>query len=358
MTGYQMKYYEDPRRQLEIFYEIISAINAHMSQQEVLQVMLSRIVNDLGYRAATLRLLNEERQTLELKAFHGLSEAYLSKGAVELAKSGIDSTVLTEKKCLAILDVGSEKGFQYSTAARREGLASLLALPLVLHGKAIGVLHVYSAEKREFSPGEQAFLEGIVGLGAQAIRRAQFFEAFHRLAHNLISSLDLQQVLRTLLLESVKELNVRAGSIRLFGPKRQTLHLTTSWGLSDTYLKKGEVELAKSPVDQKVMIEARPVTIEDVTKETGFQYIKEAEREGIRSVLVIPLRLRDVIIGVMRLYSRQVRRFTPEEISLADTVADLGAIAVENARLHQMVKERMEALKEDADGWYRFLSLG
>ena len=222
-----------------------------MSQQEVLQVMLSRIVNDLGYRAATLRLLNEERQTLELKAFHGLSEAYLSKGAVELAKSGIDSTVLTEKKCLSILDVCSEKGFQYSTAARREGLASLLALPLVLHGKAIGVLHVYSAEKREFSPGEQAFLEGIVGLGAQAIRRAQFFEAFHRLAHNLISSLDLQQVLRTLLLESVKELT--CGRDRwTFGPKRQTLHLTTSWGPATRLERKWNWQ----KVYQKVMKEA------------------------------------------------------------------------------------------------------
>jgi GAF domain-containing protein len=345
------------KRELEIFYEITRAVNASLSQQEVLDAMLQRIVTELGYKAATLRLLDEEKQTLELKAFYGLSATYLSKGAVEVGKSGIDRSVLTGK-IVTIPDVSRETGFQYSQAAAREGLASLLAVPLVLHGSAIGVLHVYSAGQHEFTSGEQAFVSGIASLGAQAIRRAHCFEAFHRIAHLINSSLELKQVLKTLLLESVKELNVRAGSIRLLGPGQRTLHLAASCGLSEAYLKKGEVVLAQSPIDQKVLKDARPAAIVDVAKETGFQYAEEAQREGIRSVLVIPLRLREAMVGVMRLYSGQVRRFAPEEISLADAVAELGAVAIENARLHQMLKNRLEALKEDVDGWYRFLSLG
>lgn len=352
-----MEYHRNLQRELEIFYEIIRAINSSLSQREVLDSMLKRIVADLGYRAATLRLLDEEQQVLELSAYHGLSEAYLSKGAVEVAKSGIDRTVLTGR-VVSIADVRSEVGFQYSKAAALEGLSSLLAVPLTSHGEAIGVLHVYTADRREFAPEEQAFLSGIANLGAQAIRRAHLFEAFHRIAHEINSTLDLDQVLKTLLLESVRELNVRAGSIRLLGPQKRTLHLTTACGLSESYLKKGEVILAQSPIDQKVLQEGRPAAITDVARETGFQYAKEAEFEGIRSVLVIPLRLRDSGIGVMRLYSGQVRRFAPEEISLADAVADLGAVAIENARLHRMLKERLEALKEDVDGWYRFISLG
>jgi len=168
----------------------------------------------------------------------------------------------------------------------------------------------------------------------------------------------VKHVLKTLLLESVRELNVRAGSIRLLGPRKRTLHLASACGLSETYLKKGEIELAQSPIDQKVLKEARAVVITDIAKEAALQYREEAEREGIRSVLAVPLQMRDVTIGVMRLYSGQVRRFVPEEISLADAVADLGAIAIENARLHEILRDRLEALKEDVDGWYRFLSLG
>ncbi len=344
------------QRELDIFYEITRAINASLSQQEVLAAMLERIVKDLGYKAATLRLLDEEKQWLELRAYYGLSDLYLSKGNVELTKSDIDRTVLTGQ-VVTISDVRNETRFQYSKAAEREGLTSLVAVPLTLHTNTIGVLHVYTAEQHDFSANEQAFLAGIASLGAQAIRRTHCFEAFHRIAHQTNSSLEVKQVLKKLLLESVKELNVRAGSVRLLGPRKQTLHLATAYGLSEAYLKKGEIELAQSPIDQKVIKEAKAAVITDIAKETGFQYTKEAEREGSRSVLVIPLRLRDVTIGVMRLYSGQVRRFVPEEISLANAVADLGAVAIENARLHEMLKERLEALKEDADGWYRFLSL-
>jgi GAF domain-containing protein len=345
------------QRELEIFCEITRAINASLSQEEVLAAMLRHIVTDLGYKAATLRLLDQEQQMLELRACYGLSETYLSKGPVELGKSGIDRDVLTGQVVM-IPDVARESGFQYAKAAAQEGLTSLVAVPLILHESAIGVLHVYTAEWHEFSSHEQAFIGGIADLGAQAIRRTHCFEAFHRMSHHINSSLEVTQVLKTLLLESVKELNVRAGSIRLLGPRKQTLHLATAYGLSEAYLKKGEIELAQSPIDQAVLKEARAVAITDITKETALQYTKEAEREGIRSILVIPLLVREMMIGVMRLYSGQVRRFVREEISLAKAVADLGAIAIENAKLHEILKDRLEALKEDADGWYRFLSLG
>ena len=345
------------RRELEIFYEITRAINASLSQQEVLDAMLNRIVTQLGYKAATLRLLDEEQQTLELKASYGLSEAYLSKGAVDLTKSGIDRRVLAGE-IVAISDVKSAAGFQYSKAAEREGLAGMLAVPLVLHGNTVGVLHVYTAEMRDFSPDERTFITGIASLGAQAIRRTHCFEAIHRIAHQVNSTLELKRVLKSLLLESVRELNVRAGSIRLLNPQKQILHLATAYGLSEDYLKKGDVQLAQSPIDQRVLDSGKPASITDVTQESGFQYVEAASREGIRSVLVLPLRIHDLMVGVMRLYSGQVRHFAPEEISLANAVADLGAIAIENARLHQMLKNRLEALKEDVDGWYRFLALG
>ncbi len=345
------------QRELEIFYEISHAINASLSQQDVLDVMLNRIVTVLGFKAATIRLLNQEQQTLELKACHGLSEAYLSKGVVQLDKSGIDRTVLTGQ-IVVMQDVRQCAGFQYSQAAEKEGLASLLAVPLMSGGNAVGVLHLYSAEDHDFTPEERAFISGIAGLGAQAIRRTHCFEAFNRIVHLINSSLELKQVLKTLLQESVKELSFRAGVIRLIETKKQILSLAAAYGLSDSYLKKGEVNLASSPIDRRVLNHGRPVTISDITKEEGLQYAEEAFREGIRSVLALPLRLKDVVIGVMRLYSGQARQFAPEEINLADVVADLGAVAIENARMHQMLKDRLEALKEDVDGWYRFLSLG
>ncbi len=158
------------------------------------------------------------------------------------------------------------------------------------------------------------------------------------------------------MLISVTELNVKAGSIRLLGKRRETLHLAAANGLSQEYLQKGAVKVAQSPIDQQVLQEGKPVTITDLMEEAVFQYPEEARREGIRSVFVLPLRVKETTIGVMRLYSGKVRDFTSEEINFAVAVADLGAMAIENAKLHEALKQRLEALKEDVDGWYQFLA--
>lgn len=344
------------QREVRALYAITEAINGSLSLPDLLAVMLERTVSELGYRAATLRLLDEERRTLALKAAYGLSETYLAKGAVAVAKSGIDQTVLTNMP-VEVGDVRRDPGFQYAEAAAREGLASVLALPLAARGHVIGVLRIYTAERHTFSGQERAFLGAIANLGAQAIQRTRLYEAFQAIAHDLNASLDLKQVLTTLLLKSVEELNVKAGSIRLLGPRQATLHLAAAYGLSASYLEKGTVEVAHSPIDQRVLREQEPLAITELTADAGLQYPVEAQREAIRSVLVLPLRAHATAIGVLRLYSGQVRRFSAEEIAFAAAAANLGAVAIENARLHAALQERMDALKEDSNGWFRFLAL-
>ena len=343
------------QRKVHALYDITLAMNASLDEDKILSAMLERIVNELGYKAATLRLLDEEQDQLELKASYGLSESYLKKGAVDVARSGIDRTVLAGQ-WVTIQDATRDAGFQYPAAAAEEGLASLLAVPLTHRDRAIGVLHVYTAESHEFREAEKAFVAAIANLGAQAIVRTRMFESFYRFAQHINTSVELKEVLATLLLQSVKELNVKAGAIRLLGPKRQTLHLAAAFGLSDAYLKKGPIIVAESPIDQRVLKESKPVTIADISQERTLQYREEAMKEGVRSLMVVPLDVRGTVIGVMRFYSTQTRRFSDEAISFAMAVADLGAVAIENAKMHELLKERFESMKEDVDGWYRYLA--
>lgn len=342
--------------EVRAIYEITRAINSSFSEQEVLDGILQRIVSELGYKAATLRLFDEERQRLVLKSSYGLSEGYLKKGAFDIKKSGIDQLVV-KGQTATLHDVRRDPGFQYPDEAAREGLASMLAVPLALRDRVIGVLHVYTAKVHDYSGEEQAFLSAVANLGAQAIQRTQLFEAFRRTAHEVNSSLDLKQVLTKLIIESVTELNVKAGSIRLLGPKRQRLHLAVAYGLSQDYLEKGEVTVADSPIDQRALQDSHPIAIADLEQEGGFQYPEQARREGIRSVLVLPLKVGNTSVGVMRLYSAQTSRMGKEETDFAAGIAELGAVAIQNAKLHAAVKERLEAMKEDVDGWYRFLAL-
>ncbi|MFN8570011.1 MAG: hypothetical protein U0Z44_21300 [Kouleothrix sp.] len=110
------------QHKVRALYAITEAISGSLSLPGLLAVMLERTVDDLGYKAATLRLLDEERRTLRLQAAYGLSETYLAKGAVAVAKSGIDQTVLANLPA-ELGDVRRDPGFQYAEAAAREGLA-------------------------------------------------------------------------------------------------------------------------------------------------------------------------------------------------------------------------------------------
>ncbi|OQY92239.1 MAG: hypothetical protein B6D41_08360 [Chloroflexi bacterium UTCFX4] len=342
-------------RNVEILLTILGDINASVNQAEALDSLLRHMVADLGYKAATLRLLDQEKQQLVLRAAYGLSAQYLDKGALDVAKSGIDRTVLQGER-VYVADVSRAEGFQYPEHAAREGLVSMLALPLTTRQRIIGVVHVYTAAPRAFQATESMFLAAIVNLGADAIYRTHLFEAFQQIAHQVNSTLELDKVLTTLLIELVRELNVKAGSLRLLGPRGQTLHLAAAYGLSKAYLDKGAVTLAASPIDRQVLESNEAKALTEVSAETGWQYPAEVTREGIRSVLVLPLRAHAANIGVLRLYSAQVRVFGADDLNFARALADLGALAIENAKLHQYVAKRMRELKESADGWYRFLA--
>ena len=94
-----------------------------------------RIVTELGYKAATLRLLDEERQTLELKAAYGLNSADLIPGVVAVAKGGIDQAVLGNIP-IEISDARRDPDLQCAEVASREGLAGMLAVPLAVRSGA------------------------------------------------------------------------------------------------------------------------------------------------------------------------------------------------------------------------------
>jgi GAF domain-containing protein len=340
---------------MKALYAIAEAMNTTMSRQETLDSLLQAIVTGLGYKAGSIRLLDAERRELLLEAAYGLSQAYLDKGGVELEQSLIDQRVLAGE-VFTIHDVAREPGFQYPEAARREGIYSVLAVPLRLRDRPVGVLRVYTAEPHDFSPREVAFLSAAANLAARAIANAHLYLAFQTIAREVNSSLQLQEVLNALLRTTITEMNCRAGSIRLLDAKRRSLRLVASEGLSQAYISKGEVRVEDSPVDRKVF-EGQPVIIYDVAESGGLQYPEEAVREGIRSVLAVPMRLSGTIVGVLRVYSGQPYRFSPEEVAFIDAVAELGTLAIENARLHQALAEKYEAAREDWSGWYRFLAL-
>lgn len=174
-------------------------------------------------------------------------------------------------------------------------------------------------------------------------RERGYYKALYSVAKAVSSSLDLKQVLDSIATSAAWAVNAKACLVRLLDSDRDELLATASYGLSQEYLSKGGVALSENPVDRDVL-QGKVVQMGDVATDPLFKYRDEAKREGLSSLLILPIMVDGKGIGVMRLYTRYTREFTPEEIDFLGAVADLSGLAIENARVHQAVRTDLDAL--------------
>lgn len=157
-------------------HQVVTVINSSLDPQDVLSKITEQTARTTKCRACTLRLLDSGGKVLLASAAYGLSPDYMRKGPVEVAKSGMDGEVLAGRT-IHLRDATSDGRFQYPEAARKEGLISVLSTPLMVEGKAIGLLRVYSDVERDFSAEEIDFMEAVAGVSALAIQNARMHAA-------------------------------------------------------------------------------------------------------------------------------------------------------------------------------------
>lgn len=169
------------------------------------------------------------------------------------------------------------------------------------------------------------------------------FHTLYKVARTVNSSLDVMQILQTIVAITPEALGAKACSLRLLGPDGKHLMFGAAHGLSANYRAKGPVLVEHSGVDRLALASGAPVFIEDARDDPRFQYPEQAREEGIVSVLVVPMRVQDQPIGVLRVYSGERRTFSAEELALVEAIASLSALAIENGRLYERLNRNYRA---------------
>ena len=175
-------------------------------------------------------------------------------------------------------------------------------------------------------------------------RYERFYRGLHEAVSAINSSLDPATVLEKIVEHTAKAMDAKGCTLRLLGKSGKMLRAGATYGLSRKYLRKGPVEVAKSEVDREALTAGGVVCIADACNDPRFQYPEAAREEGIHAVAVAPLTVEGKAIGVLRVYAGTVREFDPAEKEFLQAIADLSAIAIENARLHQALKTDYEML--------------
>ncbi|HLD46772.1 MAG TPA: GAF domain-containing protein [Desulfobaccales bacterium] len=339
------------RMYLRSFQEISKVLSSTLSVDEVLDHIVRQITEVMNLKGATIRLVNPKTNKLELAAAHGLSDKYLKKGTVDLDKS---VTEALSGRPVAIFDAVNDPRMQYPKEAKEEGIATLVAVPMVAKGKVIGVMRLVTAEPREFTMEEVDFACSVAELGAQAISNAKMYEnrtkelnflkGLLEVSKAINSALDVKKVLNLLVKTVTTALDIKGAGVRLLDEKRQQMELVAHYGLSDRYITKGPVGTDKSITDAMM---GKAVSIYDVDSDPRATYPQQAAEEGIRSILSVPINLKGNVIGVMRIYTSEPREFSDDEITFISSLAEQAALGMENARLYQKLKGEYEEMMGD-----------
>ncbi len=165
-----------------------------------------------------------------------------------------------------------------------------------------------------------------------------YFLALYELARVINSSLDPPVVLAGIARNTAQAVGVKACTIRLLDKRTGQLAPGASFGLSKGYMRKGPIDLSKSRVDVEA-VQGRTVYIHSAPDDPRIQYPERLREEGVASMLVVPLKTRDgEVIGVLRVYAAEPTAFSEDDAHFLAATADLSAVALENARLHQALK--------------------
>ena len=187
------------------------------------------------------------------------------------------------------------------------------------------------------------------------------YKLLYTIAREMSSSLVADEVLKSMVENITEAIGAKGCSLMLLTADRKQLVHTISCGLSNDYLGKGPVR-AGAIIGE--VLQGKPLVIEHITQDPRIQYREQAVQEGIASMLSIPLTPRGEVIGVLRIYTSEPRQFLPEEIDFLSAIANLGAIALEKAKLHETLGQDLEQssmevakLEEEKDRFLRFLGI-
>jgi signal transduction histidine kinase len=337
-------------RQFEVLARVSSVINSSLEPKEVLDRVLAEAVRVMQATSGSIVFIDPHTQLLEIEVASGLSkQARQTKLAMG---RGVTGWVARTGKPLRVPDVTADPRY----VSVRKDIRSELAVPLLVEGALIGVLNVDSTRRDAFSAEDEEILVAVANQSAQVIQNSWLYqtvahnarqlESLFSVAQSIISSLNLQEILQRVTRDACRLMDTKVCSLMLLNTARDRLELRACHGAGPGYLRKPPLPVADSLVGV-VVGRRKPLRVYNVQEHDAYRHTEMARKEGLVSLLAVPMIVGDTAIGALNVYTAQPYRYSNQDIKILSALANLAAVAIENARLHDKIVAVEEQLRHN-----------
>jgi len=343
--------------------DILRVISSSPTElQPVLDAVAERAARVCGARDAVIRRL--EGGVLRRVAHHGPIPSPPDV-LVPVVRESVAGRAVLERRTIQVADMqaATDEFPVGSGVAREQGFHTILTVPLLRGGAAIGVINVRRSEAQPFTDAQIALLQTFADQAVIAIENVRLFTELGARNRDVTEALERQtatsDILRTISrspTELAPVLTAMAESAaRLCGARdvivllREGERLVSHAHFGAIPLDR-EVPLVRDSLAGRAVLDRRPIHIEDLSASDDIPIAREfALRQGFRTGLAVPLLRQDAAIGVILVRRAEARCFTESQVLLLQTFADQAVIAIENVRLFTELQRRTEELSRSVD---------
>jgi signal transduction histidine kinase/CheY-like chemotaxis protein/putative methionine-R-sulfoxide reductase with GAF domain len=354
------------REQLAATSEVLAVIGRSASNLEgVLETVVESARKLCGADAGHVYLVDEDMYRLAYGS--GMTAEYrefAAKTPVLLDRGTLVGRVALDQQATQITDVLADPDYLWTDAQRLAGYRTMMGVPMLLDGEVVGVLSVWRIRVHLFSDRAEEVLTVFAAQAALAVRTVDLVRALQSRTDELgrkvtqlealgavgqaeSSSLNLAEVLNTIITQAVQLSGADGGSIYEYDEDAREFRVETVCGTSEDVLD--ALRRARIGLDDTFLGKAaklgRPLELSDLRDAPLDPHLNVLAESGWRSLLAVPMLREGRIVGAM-VIRRQIPGRIPQELyDLLETFASQSALALINAQLYGRLERQSAALE-------------
>ena len=263
-----------------------------------------------------------------------------------------------------LADPGYPRDGSLRRAAEREGIRTLLCVPMLKDDNLVGAITIYRQEVQPFTDKQIELIQNFAAQAVIAIENTRLLSELRQrtdeLGHSVEelralgevsqavnSTLDLETVLSTIVAKAVQLSNTEAGAIYVFGDVQREFHLRATYGMDKELidaLTRQHIGL-HDPNIQQALAQGEPIQVADLREAAPSAVNDVILRAGFRALLVAPLLRVEDVVGMLVVRRRKPGAFPQNTVDLIKTFAAQSVLAIQNARLFHEIEDKSRELE-------------